>query len=117
VHTHAIGDVFVDDPQHPVVLLRVLLRRVPTTERDVDGTGGDFRRGVSILAVHHCMISPTCSPILGLISDLRDDRVQVAAAALSRARALRFVCLHFDHHGFVRRAHRARRAAGFRSLI
>ena len=40
--------------------------------------------------------------MLGLISDLRDDRAQVPAAALSRVRVLRFVCLHFDHHGFVR---------------
>ncbi len=54
--------------------------------------------------------------MLGLISDLRDDRAQVPAAALSRVRALRFVCLHFDHHGFVRQAQRARRAAAFRSL-
>src|SRR6266511_745618 len=40
--------------------------------------------------------------MLGLITDLRDDRAIIPAAALSRVRVLRFVCLHFDHHRFVR---------------
>jgi len=31
-----------------------------------------------------------------------------------RVRAIRFVCLHFDHHGFVRQV---RRVAAFRSLV
>ena len=46
--------------------------------------------------------------MLGLINDLRDDRATIPAAAL-----LRFVCLHFDHHGFVRLLKRAIRAAAF----
>ena len=48
--------------------------------------------------------------------DHRDPRVQKVAAAISRCPSQRFVCLHFDHHGFVRQAHRARRVAAFRSL-
>jgi len=40
----------------------------------------------------------------------------IPAAALSRVWVLRFVCLHFDHHGFVRLLKQAIRAAAFRSL-
>ena len=56
------------------------------------------------------------NPMLGLINDLRDDRATIPAAALSRVWVLRFVCLPFDHHGFVRLLKRAIRAAAFRSL-
>ena len=61
--------------------------------------------------------SQTWNPMLGLINDLRDDRATIPAAALSRVWVLRFVCLHFDHHGFVRLLKRAIRVAAFRSLF
>ena len=39
--------------------------------------------------------------LVGLITDLQDDRATIPAAALSRVRVFRFVCLHFDHHSFA----------------
>src|SRR6266498_407642 len=55
-----------------------------------------------MVLVTTCDVIVTWNPMLGLITDLRDDRATIPAAALSRVRVLRFVCLHFDHHGFVR---------------
>jgi len=49
VHAHAVGDVVLDDPQHPVVFLRVLVSRVPAGERDVDGVGHDVRVGRRVI--------------------------------------------------------------------